>query len=808
MGFIYEEPRGASCVRKRLLRLLAVCVLSLCAGGDAFANGFVAPYGPANFTLINSGGVTPNGFATFPDSNTLVLTGSNDGNGALGGTTDLVIAALGNGIFQFDWSFTTMDATGFENGGYLLGANFVQLSDCGQPDCPNGESGVVSVPVVAGETIGFRVGTVDNTGGPGVLTITDFNAPVATPEPGTASLLCFAVAGVLLAHRRFRFRWRVLGAAAIAAVGLTAPASAQQAFYAGTNVTNSLALVGTVNLQQQAAGVQTAARAARPLVEMAAQPALTAQQEVLVPPPPFLRPPVASSTSPTHSHERAAVHGPVSAAVPAVQSLAVMQGGTGFNALSHLDERNADGGNQFSIEPPSPSIAVGNGYVLEGVNDAVQVFSTAGKPLLPAVLSSNQVFGLSQPAINRTTNVHGVYLTDMRVFYDPGINRWMVLQRSQDNDAAGNNLASSHLYLAVSLTGDPTAWYNIYLMDTTNTGHSGCPCIADYPQIGADQFGLHIAWNEFNYNPIFNSYQFIDAAILAVSKAALATGSQTPTAFQFLIPYTTGYEFAIQPATTPPGASSFIGAGGLEYFASTISSLSTGSQIALWAMYNTSSLATPAPFLTLTRTFVSTLPYVFPDVARQKAGKTPYGSSLGQPLEFLDGGDQRVQALSYAGGRLFLTIPTGLNDATGHLVIGGAYVVLSPTFRGSVLAAQVVNQGYLMVNQNYLLRPAIAVNAQGNGAIAVTLVGPDWYPSAAFIPFQALGTPATIQVAAAGALPEDGFTGYPPTGDGVARWGDYNTAVVNSDGTVWMVVEYIGNYLRTQFANWNTYIIN
>ncbi len=799
MGPMHSGPRAALRVRLRLLRLLVVCTLFVCAAGNAFANGFIAPYGPANFSLINSGGVAPNGYATFPDSNTLVLTGSNDGNGLLGGTTDLVTAALATGLFQFDWSFSTLDDPTFEYAGYIVGSNFVELADT------DGESGHVSTMVLAGETIGFRAGTVDNTGGPGNLTVTDFSAPLATPEPGTASLLCIAVAGMLLAHRRLRFRWRVLGVAVITAAGLAAPASAQQVFYAGSNVTGSLSLVRTVNLQQAGSG-QAAALAARPLLERAARPELTAQQEQLVPPPPFLRPPMSAPSSPAHSHAQAAVRGAVAETAPPVQSLAIVQGGTGFNALSHLDQRNADGGNQFSIEPPSPSVAVGNGYVLEGVNDAIQVFSTAGTPLLPAVLSSNQVFGLT-PAINRSTNVHGVYLTDMRVFYDPGMNRWMVLQRSQDNDAAGNNLASSHLYLAVSQTADPTATYNIYVMDTTNASHPGCPCIADYPQIGADQFGLHIAWNEFNYSPLFNSYQFTDASLLALSKAALQAGALAPTAFQFFIPYTTGYEFAIQPATTPPGASNFIGAGGLEYFTSTISSLSSGNEIALWAMYNTSSLATPAPALTLTRTFITTLPYVFPDVAAQKPGPTPYGTSLGQPLEFLDGGDQRVQALSYAGGRLFLTIPTGVNDTTGHLVIGGAYVVLSPTFRGNALAAQVVNQGYLVVNQNHLLRPAIAVNAQGNGAIAVTLVGSNLYPSAAFIPFQALGTPAIIEVAANGALPEDGFTGYPPTGAGVARWGDYNTAVVNSDGTVWMAVEYIGNYPRTQFANWNTYII-
>jgi hypothetical protein len=166
-----------------------------------------------------------------------------------------------------------------------------------------------------------------------------------------------------------------------------------------------------------------------------------------------------------------------------------------------------------------------------------------------------------------------------------------------------------------------------------------------------------------------------------------------------------------------------------------------------------------------------------------------------------------VQSLTYASGELFLTLPTGVNDQNGNWVVGGAYIVLSPTYRGGVLAARVLNQGYLLVNGNHLLRPAIAVNAQGVGAIAVTLVGATWYPSAALIPFAPSSMPSTLQVAAPGVLPEDGFSGYPTGGgDGVARWGDYNTAVAATDGSIWMVVEYIGNYPRTVPANWNTYV--
>ena len=563
------------------------------------------------------------------------------------------------------------------------------------------------------------------------------------------------------------------------------PAVAQpQADYIASNVTGQLALVRTVNLARAGQTLSLG------LLSAAAKP------ETLKPPPPRLRPPFAFNASALLSTKAATV-------APRSLSLTPATTATGFNALSHFDQRNAYGANQFSVEPPSQSIAAGNGYILEGVNNAVQVYTSGGAPVLPTTVASNQLFGLA-PAINWSTGVNGVYLTDMRVYFDSGSSRWFVVQRTQDNDAAGNPLPQSHLYVAVSKTSDPAGDYLIYIMDTTNPAHPGCPCISDYPQIGSDQYGFHISWNEFNAF----SLSFVDASIMSVSKAAFAAGAATPNAYQFILPFTTGYEFAIQPATTPPDGTNFLASGGVEYFVSSSARFAGTSGVAVWAVRNTSSLATPSPNVVLSRIVVSTMGYAFPDVATQRAGPLPYGSSLNPKglLAYLDGGDARVLSASYAGGRLFLTLQTAVQDENGRFVVGAAYIVLSPSFRSNALAATVLNQGYLVVNGNNVLRPAIAVNGRGRGAIAVTLVGPDWYPTAGIVRFDAFGVPSVLEMAAVGVLPEDGFTGYPGGGVGVARWGDYNGAVAASDGSIWTVTQYIGNYARTPAANWNTYV--
>ena len=47
----------------------------------------------------------------------------------------------------------------------------------------------------------------------------------------------------------------------------------------------------------------------------------------------------------------------------------------GFEGLNFYQQRYSHGGNQFSVEPPDQGMCVGNGYVLEAVNDVLNVFN-------------------------------------------------------------------------------------------------------------------------------------------------------------------------------------------------------------------------------------------------------------------------------------------------------------------------------------------------------------------------------------------------------------------------------------------------
>ena len=93
---------------------------------------------------------------------------------------------------------------------------------------------------------------------------------------------------------------------------------------------------------------------------------------------------------------------------------------TGFEGLNLYQQRYARGGNQFTVEPPDQGMCVGNGYVVEAVNDVINVFNTSGQSVLPDNTATNIVSGFPRnvnhavdlnsfygyaPAINRTTGV-------------------------------------------------------------------------------------------------------------------------------------------------------------------------------------------------------------------------------------------------------------------------------------------------------------------------------------------------------------------------------------------------------------------
>src|SRR6185369_15442084 len=145
---------------------------------------------------------------------------------------------------------------------------------------------------------------------------------------------------------------------------------------------------------------------------------------------------------------------------------------SGFEGLNFYQQRYARGGNQFSVEPPDQGMCAGNGYVLEAVNDVLNVFNTSGQSVLPDNTATNIVGGFPRnvnhavdlnsfygypPAIDRSTGIRGQFVTDPSCIYDAATQRFFVVVLTLEVvPTTGAFTTANHLDLAVSQRSDPT----------------------------------------------------------------------------------------------------------------------------------------------------------------------------------------------------------------------------------------------------------------------------------------------------------------------------------------------------------------
>jgi hypothetical protein len=528
---------------------------------------------------------------------------------------------------------------------------------------------------------------------------------------------------------------------------------------------------------------------------------------------------------------------------------------TSFNGLNHRDQRTANGGNQFSVEPPDQGLCAGNGFVMESLNDVLRIYDRSGNALV-GVTDLNTFYGYP-PAINRTTGRFGQFVTDPSCYFDPDTQRWFnVVLTLEVNPVNGAFLGPNHLDLAVSRTSDPTGSYTIYRLPaqddgtqgTPNHNCAGGPCIGDFPHIGADRNGIFITTNEY---PFFGD-GFHAAQVYALSKSALAAGAATVSVTQIDTVGAVGANpgFTLWPATTPAGGYADE-LGGTEYFLSSMAAEEangngTDNRIALWALSNTSSLDSASPAISLRNAIVPVTSYSQPPKADQKPGSIPLGECINDTttrtpagrgcwrLLFtkapahdevesrLDTSDTRMQQVVYANGKVWGALGTAVS-AGGATKAGVAFYVVSPQISATSLSGTLVKQGQFGVAGNHLSYPTVGVTASGRGVITFTLVGADHYPSAAFAGLDAGAGAGPVQVAREGLGPSDGFTSYkafvgnPPR----TRWGDYGATAVDGNN-IWIASEYIAqtctlsqwltapigacNSTRTSLANWATRI--
>jgi hypothetical protein len=191
-----DESRIAG-LNLRLLSYAAAPAVALLGAGAAQAGviDFTGSYAVGNWSIANGSGSIDTSLAP---SQVTVVGGANGSNSAT--NEDFYITVLQAGTWNFDWSYDSSDCCNYDQAYYLLNSSSIFLS---QNNPYPTTSGHVSTPVGAGDTIGWRVYSLDNLYGAGYLTINNFSiSDGSVPEPSSVSLMALGAAGLLFFRRR------------------------------------------------------------------------------------------------------------------------------------------------------------------------------------------------------------------------------------------------------------------------------------------------------------------------------------------------------------------------------------------------------------------------------------------------------------------------------------------------------------------------------------------------------------------------------------------------------------------------------
>ncbi len=538
----------------------------------------------------------------------------------------------------------------------------------------------------------------------------------------------------------------------------------------------------------------------------------------------------------------------------------------GFDGIDHRQQRLANNGNQFSLEPPDPGLCAGNGLVMESVNDAISVYDAGGRSLR-GITDLNTFYGYP-PAAVRSKGAFGPFLTDPSCVFDQVSRRWFHLALALDTFSnSGASTGTNHFDLAVSSTSSPLGRWTVYRVDTTDDGTGGTPdhgcstgprdprvthpnaCLGDFPHLGMDRSGVFVTTNEYSFfGPEFHSanvYAFSKRALTSVAATVRVTQLDTVGAVTAGGLHEAG--FTLWPATSPE-ARSGDGAGGTEFLLSSdaaveVNGTGRSDRLVTWALTNTRSLD-GVPDLHLLNTVSQVRPYALPARSEQRAGSVPLAQCIDDttmptplgpgcwrvllPVEpahdqvesALDSGDSRMMQVTFADGVLWGALDTELTvQGTPQAAI--EWFAVRPQVDAGALEAGVAANDYLSLPGDNVIFPAIGMTSSGHGVIAFTVVGGDRFPSAGVAALEAEGV-GRVRIVAEGQGPQDGFSGYRPFGNPPRpRWGGSAAAAVGHQ--VWVTSEYIGqtcdeatyaNLLafgscgetRTALANWSTRI--
>eukprot|EP00276_Gloeochaete_wittrockiana_P001468 CAMPEP_0184671564 /NCGR_PEP_ID=MMETSP0308-20130426/85580_1 /TAXON_ID=38269 /ORGANISM="Gloeochaete witrockiana, Strain SAG 46.84" /LENGTH=571 /DNA_ID=CAMNT_0027118725 /DNA_START=77 /DNA_END=1789 /DNA_ORIENTATION=- len=420
--------------------------------------------------------------------------------------------------------------------------------------------------------------------------------------------------------------------------------------------------------------------------------------------------------------------------------------------------------------PPDQALCVGNGFVIEMVNDLMQIRRSADFLVVTPTVLLHNFFNAPAPVI----------MSDPNCLWDTQSKRFVatILGYTATIDA----LTSSYLFIAVSSTSDPRGRWSVHRINTFGLCRAR-PCLDDFPQLSSDSFNWYLTTNVF-YTDFFNM-QWDSGRVWAFPKSRNLGGGPLFGRFANLHEEA----FTSRVASAPPLSPGWTRNGGAAFVVYVYDSNPAIRGMAVRAIVYTSSIASQAMRLS-NRVVVPISTFNEPPPMAQS------NPAVGQCNTFqnrnpLDSGGLRVGLSSYVNGRLHIAFPIDSGSSRSAI----QYVVLRPSLdAGGRLTVTSLRQTTLQMTGHSLSFPSIALNRLGQGIMAFSLVGDSYFPSGAYVRLDNNGPiSSNIVVFAPGSgayysLSEVSNQFQP---NWAVRWQDYSAAVVEGDDNAWAAVEFI-----------------
>jgi hypothetical protein len=446
--------------------------------------------------------------------------------------------------------------------------------------------------------------------------------------------------------------------------------------------------------------------------------------------------------------------------VPLVSAAVLSSAGPASGALAvqiGLNVRGSTYGLNTTARPPDSDGAVGPAHFVELINGRFAVYrkSTGSVAQSKTDTSFWQSSGIAIPGAQS--------VSDPRVVFDPGSQRWFASSILYDPASLANN----SFVLAISSSSDPTGpWHGVSLVADPVNGD-----FADFPTLGVDANGVYLAANMFGPH----NGPALGSALVSIPKADLLLAAPTATnATSFGILSYGSYGAVLQPVFNPGGTNS----------AQVVAVANLGTDFAFHSSLVASSVANaagPGSAILSAPTSIGVSPYFVPINPPQP---DPAATNL-------DDGDARISAIVRQVGGVIYAVQS--EEVNAHLDSNQVWTGQAAIrwYKINAVDHSIIQSGTLSDPVVHYFYPSVAANGDGtvvigcNGSSTNSFVSSYAFVGETVNGVTTFGPPLLLKAGSASYIDTDPTSGH-------TRWGDYSaTSVDPADTTRFWTIQMV-----------------